>query len=102
MTPENVKKYVLPKLPYLMVFWFFSKIGEAYRLTPGNNVLTKIMGSLTGLNTAMSKPLPSPDPFDLLVGLVGAAAIFCFVYFKKKNAKKWRKDIEYGSARWGA
>jgi len=88
-------------MPYVMIFWFFSKMGEAYRLTPGDT-LRKLMGSLTGLNVVMAKPLPSLDPFDLIVGLVGAAAIWLFVWYKKKNAKKWRKDIEYGSARWGA
>jgi type IV secretion system protein VirD4 len=101
MSTEKLRKYVLPYLPYAALFWFFSKIGEAYRLTPSENTLTKLMGSLTGLNVAMSKPLPSFDPFDMFVGLVGAAGIFLMVYIKKKNAKNWRKDVEYGSARWG-
>ena len=102
MNTDKIRKYVLPNLPYVMLFWFFGKMGEAYRLTPGNDVLKKLMGSLTGLNFAMSRPLPSLDPFDLIVGLVGAAAVYFFVWYKKKNAKKWRKDMEYGSARWGA
>ena len=101
MSTEKIRKYILPYLPYVAMFWFFGKVGEAYRLTPGDDILTKLMGSLTGLNVAMSKPLPSFDPFDMLVGLVGAAGIFLMVYFKKKNAKNWRKDVEYGSARWG-
>ena len=101
MSTEKLRKYVLPYLPYVALFWFFSKVGEAYRLTPGKDTITKLMGSLTGLNAAMSKPLPSFDPFDMLVGLVGAAGIFLLVLYKKKNAKNWRKDIEYGSARWG-
>jgi len=101
MSTDKIRKYVLPYLPYAALFWLFSKIGEAYRTTPGDDTLSKLMGSLTGLNAAMSKPLPSFDPFDMLVGLVGAAAIFLFVFYKKKNAKNWRKDVEYGSARWG-
>ena len=100
MSTAKIKKYVLPYLPYVALFWFFCKIGEAYRLTPGVT-LTKLMGSLIGLNTAMAKPLPSFNPFDLMVGLIGMVVVFLFVWVKKKNAKKWRKDIEYGSARWG-
>ena len=65
MSTDKLRKYVLPNLPYAFIFWFFSKMGEAYRLTPGNDVLKKLMGSLTGLNTAMARPLPSLDPFDL-------------------------------------
>ena len=102
MSTEKIKKYILPYLPYAALFWFFGKVGEAYRLTPGKDILTKLMGSLTGLNAAMSRPLPSFDPFDMLVGLVGAVGIFLIVLYKKKNAKNWRKDVEYGSARWSA
>jgi type IV secretion system protein VirD4 len=101
MTTANIRKYVLPYLPYAAVFWFFSKVGEAYRTTPGYDVLKKMMGSMTTLNTVMAKPMPSFDPLDLLVGLTGAAIIFLVVYVKKKNAKNWRKDVEYGSARFG-
>jgi type IV secretion system protein VirD4 len=54
------------------------------------------------LNVALSKPLPSLNTFDLCVGLIGAAAVFGIVWYKKKNAKNWRKDREYGSARWSA
>ena len=101
MSTEKLRKYVLPYLPYVALLWFFSKVGKAYRLTQGDT-LTKLMGSLTGLNAAMSRPLPSFDTFDMLVGLVGAAGIFLLVLYKKKNAKNWRKDVEYGSARWGS
>jgi type IV secretion system protein VirD4 len=101
MTTANIKKHVLPYLPYVALFWFFGKVSEAYRTTPGNDVLRKMMGSMTTLSTVMSKPLPSLDPMDLLVGLTGAAAVFLIVYVKKKNAKNWRKDVEYGSARFG-
>ena len=101
MSTNKVRKYILPHLPYMALFWFFNKVGEAYRLTPIDDALSKMMGSLTGLNAAMSRPLLSFDPFDMLVGLIGAAAVFLLVLYKKKNAKNWRKDIEYGSARWG-
>ena len=97
----KIKQYALLKLPYIMMFWFFSKCGEAYRIAPGRDMLQKLMGGIGTLNTAISHPLPSFDLFDLAVGLIGTAAVYGIVLYKKKNAKKWRKDMEYGSARWG-
>jgi type IV secretion system protein VirD4 len=97
----TIKQYVLPNLPYGVLFWVFSKCGEAYRLAAGRDVPYKLMGAFKNLDTAISHPLPSFDLFDLTIGLVGAAAVYCFVLYKKKTAKKWRKDMEYGSARWG-
>ena len=102
MSTDKIRKYILPYMPYVAMFWFFNKIAESYRLTPGDDVISKAMGSLTGLSNAMSRPLPSFDPIDLLVGLAGAVAIFLIVWNKKRNVKNWRKDVEYGSARWGA
>ena len=101
ISTTKIKRYVLPNIPYALLFWFFCKCGEAYRLAQGRDMLQKIMGSISHLNGAMSRPLPSLELFDLAVGIVGAAAVYCIVLYKKKNAKKWRKDIEYGSARWG-
>jgi len=101
MNTAKIKQYVLPNLPYALLFWFFSKCGEAYRLAPGNDFLQKLMYSIGNLNATLARPLPSFDLFDLCVGLVGAAAIYGIVLYKKKNKKNWRKDIEYGSARWG-
>lgn len=97
----NLKKYLLPNFPYLLVFWFANKLGSAYRLAEGANFLAKLMGSMSTLGRAMANPLPSFMPFDLLVGAAGAAIIYAVVRSKKKNAKKYRKDVEYGSARWG-
>ena len=102
MTNKKIKKYVLPNLPYLFVFWFFCKIGEAYRLSEGTDIIRKVMGIMTALSKAMSNPLPSFNPYDLLIGVAGAGGIFVVVYFKKKNAKKFRRNVEYGSARWSA
>jgi type IV secretion system protein VirD4 len=101
MNTEKLKKYVLPNLPYLLVFWFFDKLGWAYRLAPGVDFVRKLTGSVTTINAAFANPLPSLVPFDLFVGLAGAAAIYAVVYFKGKNARKYRKGVEYGSARWG-
>jgi type IV secretion system protein VirD4 len=103
-SPQNTRKLkqaILPNLPYAFLFWLFSKIGEAYRLAPGRDVLHKAMAVVGQLNGVMSRPLPSFDPFDILFGLVGAAAVYGFVLYKKHHRKKWRKDVEYGSARWG-
>ena len=98
---EKIKKYILPNLPYLLVFWFANKLGTAYRLADGTDFIKKLTGSMLMLNTAISKPLPSFVAFDLLIGAAGAAVIYAVVYFKGKNAKKYRKGVEYGSARWG-
>lgn len=103
-----LKRRVLPNLPYVFIFWFVCKLGEAYRLAQGQSLsgsadflhrLTRAVGTL---GPAMQNPLPSIDPFDLCVGLVGAGIIYGVVAAKKKSAKKYRKDVEYGSARWGS
>lgn len=96
-----LKKYALPNLPYALVFWFACKLGEAWRLAPGAGLDQKLPGLSATVGEVMARPLPSMVAQDWLVGLVGAAIIWAVVYFKKKNAKKYRKDVEYGSARWG-
>jgi type IV secretion system protein VirD4 len=100
VSAAKIKRLILPNLPYVAILWFFSVIGKAYRFAYGKDVLTKIMATLPGIPEAMSPPIPS-HPFDLMIGAVGAVAVYIAVYIKKKNAKKWRKDVEYGSARWG-
>jgi type IV secretion system protein VirD4 len=101
MTTDKLKKHVLPLLPYVLILWFFSKLGTAYRLADGTDFLQKLTGMMRTINAAFANPLPSIDPFDLLVGMAGAGIIYAVVWQKKKNARKWRKDVEYGSARWG-
>ena len=101
-TMANIKKYILPNLPYLFIFWFCNKLGMAYRISPGENVFEKSMGAIRTLNTVMRSLLPSFFPFDLLIGAAGAGIIYLVVQSKKKKAKKFRNDIEYGSAKWGA
>lgn len=98
---DKVKKYVLPNLPYLFIFWLADKLGQAFRLSAGENMGKRFMDTVNGLALLGSDPLPSLHPRDLLAGIAGAAVIWIVVYFKKKNAKKWHKNIEYGSARWG-
>ena len=101
MSTDRIKKYVLPYLPYVMMFWFFSKCGEAYRLAPGNDVLKKLVGCLAALGETFANPSPSFDLFDMCIGVVGAATVYGVVLYRKHHTKKWRKDVEYGSARWG-
>jgi len=101
ITTANIRKYILPHLPYAFLFWLFAKCGEAYRTATGVDALRKLMDAIANLNATLSRPMLSWNPFDLLVGLLGVAAVYGIVFYKKKNAKKWRKDIEYGSARWG-
>jgi len=96
-----MRKYILPYLPYAIMFWFFSKCAEVYRLSPENDFVRKLMDTLTSLGAALSNPMPSFHPFDHLVGLIGAVGIYLIVWNKKRNAKNWRKDVEYGSAKWG-
>lgn len=98
---EKLRKYVIPYLPYVLFFWLFSKLGAAWRLAQGADISARLVALMQTLGEVMANPLPGPHPQDWLVGLVGAAAVYAIVYFRKKNAKKWRKDMEYGSARWG-
>jgi type IV secretion system protein VirD4 len=98
---RKIKRFALPNLPYALLWWVFDKIGEAYRLSPGRDTLQKLIGTVSALNEAFASPLPSFDLFDVAVGLAGAAGIYLAVLYKKRHSKKWRKDIEYGSARWG-
>ena len=98
----DIKKYVLPCLPYLAVFWFFTKAGESYRMADGSGAMAKAVYGLSALGTLVkNSPFPSVCPRDLLAGLAGAAAVWTAVYLKGKNAKKYRPGVEHGSARWG-
>lgn len=101
MTTEKLRKYVLPNLPYVLIFWFCCKLGEAYRIAYGTDFFTKLLGSIDTTNYVFATLLPSFHINDLLIGLYGTGIIRAVIYFKGKNAKKYRKGIEYGSARWG-
>ena len=98
---DKIRKYVLPNLPYLFVFWFFSKIGTAYRIAPGADFGTKLMGMLDTFHKAFETYWPGLGGIDLLVGLAGAAGVYLLIQSKIKQAKKFRRDAEYGTARWG-
>ena len=101
MKKGSLKKYLLPNLPYLFMAWACLKLGTAYRLAAGANAGEKLVGMMNTINAAFASPAPGLVPADWLVGIAGAAAIRLFVCVKAKNAKKFRRDEEYGSARWG-
>ena len=100
MKPE-LKKLLILNAPYLLFVYLFDKIGQAVRLAPGADLSGKVLSLADGFSAAFATPLPSLVPMDLLIGIAGAVLIRLMVYFKGKNAKKYRKGIEYGSARWG-
>ena len=99
--PVNIKEIVIPNLPYLLFALLGTKCGQAARLAPGMDFSQKALHILDGFRLAFESLLPSFHPADLLVGLLIAAALRLAVYVKGKNAKKFRKNMEYGSARWG-
>ena len=100
MKPE-MKKLIIANLPYLLFVYLFGKLGQAYRLAEGIDLSQKLLHFADGCAAAFESAAPSFNPFDLLIGVAGAAALRLMVYCKGKNAKKYRKGVEYGSARWG-
>ena len=101
MNTEFFRKWIIPNLPYLFFVYLFDKTAQAFRLAPGADLSVKILCLGKGFAAAFSSPAPSFVLTDLLIGIAGAALIRLIVYVKGKNAKKYRKGIEYGSARWG-
>ena len=101
MRTDSVKKYVIPNIPYLFILWACLKLGTAYRLAPGADFAHKLMGLGQSIGPAFADFAPGLHPFDWLIGIVGAVGFRLLIYMKSKNAKKFRRDEEYGSARWG-
>ena len=101
MATDKIRKYVLPNIPYLFIGWFCLKIGTAYRLAAGAGFGEKLLGLGQTIGAAFANFAPGPVPFDWLVGVVGALAFRLLIYCKAKKAKKFRRDAEYGTARWG-
>ena len=97
---DTLKKQVILHLPYLLFLLVFAKLGEAVRLAPGTDASQKLLGLSEGFSLAFQSMWPGAA-LDWLAGLCGAAIVRLAVYVKGKNAKKYRKDVEYGSARWG-
>ena len=95
------KKLVLMSLPYVLAGYFCDKIACLWRVSPGQDASAKMMAVMAGMEDLFSNPLPSFHPKDLLIGAGCGIALRLIVYFKAKNAKKFRHGMEYGSARWG-
>ena len=98
---DKLKKYLLPNLPYLFFVYLFDKLCQAVRLAPGPDVSEKLLHIGQGFQTAFASSAPSFHALDICIGILGAILVRLAVYVKGKNAKKYRKGIEYGSARWG-
>ena len=101
MSNINLKKLILPNLPYVLFVYLFDKVAQAVRLAPGADLSGKLLAIGDGFTAAFASPLPSLHGIDILIGIAGAVVIRLVVYTKGKNAKKYRKGMEYGSARWG-
>ena len=101
MRKKNWKKLLIPNIPYLFIALFATKIGQAIRLAPGTDFSGKALHMMEGVRDAFASPTPSFHPADLCIGICIAAAMRLAVYIKGKNAKKFRHNQEYGSARWG-
>ena len=99
---DKLRKYVLPNIPYVFIGWIFLKLGTAYRLAAGGDFAHKFIGLGQTVGVAFADFAPGLAPFDWMVGIVGAVAFRLLICFKSKNAKKFRRDEEYGSARWGS
>ena len=99
--PLHIKKLVLPNIPYVFIALFATKLGQAARLAPGMDFSGKALHLMEGFAAAFQSALPSFHPIDLCAGVAAALLIRLIVYVKGKNAKKFRKNLEYGSARWG-
>ena len=98
---KKIKKYVLPYFPYLIAFWFFSKCGTAYRMAAGANLGENLFGMVKTIGPVFQSYAPGLELFDLAVGVAGAVILYFVVQSKIKKARKFRRDMEYGSARWG-
>ena len=97
----KLKKVLLPNLPYVLFVWLFDKLCQAVRLAPGADASEKLLRIAQGFTEAFASLWLSLHPLDLLLGVAGAALVRLAVYLKAKNAKKYRRGVEYGSARWG-
>ena len=101
MDKKKMKKLLILNIPYIILGLFATNLGEAWRLAEGADMSAKLLSFFSTFTMALSNPLPSFHPMDLMVGIVCGVALRLAVYLKGKNAKKYRHNEEYGSARWG-
>ena len=98
----KAKKALIQTIPYLFVGLYTTKLGAAWRLAEGADASQKLLHFTQGFSAAFQSPFPSFVPFDLLIGITLAAFFRLYTYAKSKDEKKYRKGMEYGSARWSA
>ena len=101
MRADKLLKYILPNIPYLFVLWAFLKLGTAYRLAAGTDFVHKFINTFSMIGPAFADFAPGLHPQDWLIGIVGAATMRLIIYVRSRKAKKFRRDAEYGTARWG-
>ena len=97
----NYMKLIIPNIPYALFVYLFDKVAQAVRLSPGMDISAKVINIGQGFTAAFENALPSVHPLDMAIGIAAAVIIRLIVYAKGRNAKKYRKGMEYGSARWG-
>ena len=97
----DVKKMIILNIPYAILFYLADKVSWLYRHVDGEIAGMKLVNAFTNFKLAFQNPLPSFHLADLLVGISGALIFKAIVYYRSKNAKKFRQGVEYGSARWG-
>lgn len=102
MDKVKLKKLLILNIPYILMGLFATNLGEAWRLAEGADASAKLLSFFNTLPTALNNPLPSFYPLDLFIGIACGAGLRLTVYLKGKNAKKYRHNEEYGSARWSA
>ena len=98
---KNLKKTIIMHIPYFFIGLFSTKLGQMWRFTSGSELGDKILNLGEGFFLALESPMPSFHPFDLCVGIAVAVVFRLIVYGKSQNVKKYRRNEEYGSARWG-
>ena len=101
MSRKEIKRQIILNIPYLILGLLATNLGEAWRMAEGADASAKLMAFFMTAGQAFANPMPSFYPSDLLAGILAGAIIRLIVYLKGKNAKKYRKGMEYGSARWG-
>ena len=97
----KIKKYTAPNIPYLFIMWACLKLGTAFRMAEGSTIPEQLINTLPAIAPAFADLSPGLNPFDWLVGIVGAVLIRVYVLQRTKKAQKFRRDMEYGTARWG-
>ena len=102
MNTKKLKKIIIKVLPYALTGLVCTNLGEAWRLAEGADASKKVLSFFGALGVAFGNPLPSFHPADLLVGAVCGGALYLAVYLRHKNAKHFKHNQEYGSARWGS